>query len=101
MRRKKAKKTNKKMGKLRKYQKDYYEKNRKKLLKMAKERYFKTKKKTPKCKMCGKALPKELTANTKYCEDCLYSKGHGADAHRMAAARWWRKKHLTNKGKSK
>lgn len=79
------------------YASTYYEKNRKKILKRANEWYWNKKKKTGKCKMCGKKLPKELTALTKYCDDCLYSKGHGPDAHRMAAARWWRKKHLTNK----
>lgn len=73
----------------------YYRKHKKEILAKSRENYFNTKKKTPKCKMCGKELPKELTAHTKYCDKCLYSKGNGADAHRMASARYYRKKHLT------
>lgn len=100
--RKKKKPTKKELQeRLKQYRKTYYEKHRKQILENAKKTYFKTGKKTPKCKVCGKKLPKELSANTKYCEKCLYAKGHGADAHRMAAARYWRKKHLTKKGKSK
>ena len=78
----------KKTNNLKKYQREYYQKNRDKIL----EKYFNTKKKTPKCKMCGKILPKEIQGNTKYCDECLYGKGHGEDAHRMAAARYERKK---------
>lgn len=82
---------------LKKYHKKWYQKNRKKIL----EKYFNTKKKTPKCKMCGKILPKETQGNTKYCDTCLYSKGHGEDAHRMAAARYERKKLLDKKAKNR
>lgn len=95
--RKKAQKLQKlQKEKLKQYAREYYLKNKKRILKEAKEKYFNTKKKTPKCKMCGKLLPKELTAHTKYCDQCLYSRGHGADAHRMAAVRWFRKNYLTN-----
>ena len=80
---------------LKKYHREYYKKNRKRIL----EKYFNTKKKTPKCKMCGKMLPKETQGSTKYCDACLYGKGHGPDAHRMASVRYFRKKHLTNKKK--
>ena len=77
------------------YAKQYYKKHRKEILAKGREYYFNTKKKTPNCKVCGKELPKKVTAHTKYCDKCLYSKGHGADAHRMASARYYRKKHLT------
>lgn len=78
-----------------KYFREYYKKNRHRIL----ERYFNTKKKTPKCKKCGKILPKEIHGATRYCDNCLYSKGTGAEAHLLAAARYARKKHLTNKKK--
>jgi len=84
-----------KKEKLKQYYREYYKKHKKRILKQLKAKYFATKKKTPKCKMCGKVLPKEVTAHTKYCDQCLYSKGHGADAHRMAAVRWYRKNYLT------
>lgn len=75
--------------------KEYYNKNRAVLLEKAKLKYFNTKKKTPVCKMCGTVLAKELPGQTKYCDKCLYSKGHGRDAGRLASARYARKKHLT------
>lgn len=83
------------------YNSEYYRKNRKSILKKSRESYFNTKKKTPKCKKCGIELPKELPAQTKYCDKCLYGKGHGADAHRMASARYYRKKRLTKKKENK
>ena len=83
------------------YCNEYYAKNRKEILKKMKEDYFKKRKKTPKCKMCGVKLPKELPAFTKYCDKCLYGKGHGEDAHRMAAVRWYRKNKLDKKKKNK
>lgn len=76
------------------YHKNYYQKNKELLLKNAKEYYRRTKKKTPKCKMCGVKMPEEH-GSIKYCQNCLSAPGHGADAHRMAAVRWFRKNHLT------
>lgn len=75
--------------------KEYYQKNRENLLQKAKVKYFNTRKKTPKCKKCGILLPKELPGQMGYCDKCLYSKGHGKEAGRLASARWARKKHLT------
>ena len=83
--------------KLKVYYKKYYEERREEILDKAHKTYFNTKKKTAKCKMCGKELPKEVSALVKYCTKCLYSKGHGPDAHRMAAVRWFRKKTLDKK----
>lgn len=87
--------------KAREYRLEYYRRNRKSILKKSREKYFNTKKKTPKCKKCGLELPKELPAQIKYCDKCLYGKGHGPEAHRMAAVRWYRKKRLTKKKKNK
>lgn len=84
-----------------KYYKKYYETHKEEILNKSKEKYLKTKKKVAKCKMCGEKVPKELSGNYKYCEKCLYSKGHGADAHRMAAVRWCRKKALDKKKENK
>ena len=83
------------------YYRDYYKKHRAELLSKAKIDYYQNKKKIGKCKMCGKKLPKELPGNTKYCDKCLFSKGHGPDAHRMAAVRWFRKKHLDKENENK
>jgi hypothetical protein len=83
-----------------KYAKEYYREHREEILEKMQKEYWNVKKKTPKCKICGKKLPKELTAHTKYCDQCLYSRGHGEDAHRMAAVRWYRKNHLTKKEKT-
>lgn len=77
----------------------YYRKHREKLLKKAKEHYHNTKKKTAVCRLCG-AKMQGVHGSIKYCETCLNSKGHGVDAHRMAAVRWFRKKHLTKSNKS-
>lgn len=95
-------KTNKQLtkeqkDKIKTYSKEYYKQHREEILDKSRIKYFNTRKKTPKCRMCGKQLPKYLTAHTKYCEKCLYSKGHGKDAHRMAAVRHYRKNHLTNR----
>ena len=83
------------------YSSQYYAEHRLDILKKEKEKYFKKRKKTPKCKICGKKLAKELTAHTKYCDQCLYSRGHGEDAHRMAAVRWYRKNKLDKRNKNK
>lgn len=77
----------------------YYKKHREKILERAKETYKNTKKKTAVCKLCGSKI-KGVHGSTKYCETCLNSKGHGEDAHRMAAVRWFRKKHLTKSNKT-
>ena len=73
------------------YAKKYYSENRESILKRAKKKYILKKKKKPKCKKCGEKLPKGVDPHTKYCDKCLYGKGHGADAHRMASVRWYRK----------
>lgn len=83
--------------KMMKYYRSYYATHKEEILNKSKETYFNTKKKIAKCKMCGDKLPKELSGHYKYCEKCLYSKGHGPDAHRMAAARYCRKKALDKK----
>lgn len=82
-----------------KYSSQYYAEHREEILLKNKTKYYSNRKKIGKCKICGKKLPKELTAHTKYCDQCLYSRGHGEDAHRMAAVRWYRKNHLTKKEK--
>lgn len=82
------------------YAKIYYKKNKDSILQKAKERYFSTRVK-PKCKKCGLELPTGASGHTRYCDRCLNSKGHGPEAHRLAAVRWYRKnkakikKHLT------
>lgn len=81
------------------YHKNYYKQHRDQMLKKAREKYNSLKKKTPKCKMCGEEI-KGAHGSVKYCQKCLFSPGHGADAHRMAAVRWFRKNHLTNAKKS-
>lgn len=83
--------------KLKKYYKSYYKNHKAEILERAKNKYFETKKKTPKCKMCGVVLPKELHGCTKYCDKCLYGKGHGEDAGRMSSVRYERKKRLDKK----
>ena len=77
--------------KMKNYNQNYYKVHREEILNKCKEKYFNTKKKIAKCKMCGVDLPKETSGHCKYCEKCLYSKGHGYDAHLMAAVRWFRK----------
>ena len=94
-------KKEKEIDEKKKYRREYYLKNRESIRKKAKEKYRKKYKGKHKCKMCGKDFPKEVSLHTRYCDKCLYGKGHGADAHRLASARWWRKKHLTKKGESK
>lgn len=79
-----------------KYFREYYAENKKKILEKAKEAYKNTKKKKAKCKMCGEEIP-GVSGQTKYCLKCLYGPGHGPDAHRMAATRWYRKNYLTKK----
>lgn len=73
------------------YAKKYYADNRELILKKAKEKYLRLHKVKPKCKRCGEKLPAGTEPHTKYCYKCLYGKGHGIEAHRMAAARWHRK----------
>lgn len=86
--------------KMKAFFKTYYEKHREEILKKYKDNYFNTKKKTARCQICGYEFPKEVQGNTKYCDRCLYSRGHGEQAHRLAAVRYLRKKKLdkqTNK----
>lgn len=82
-------------NKLKEKNREYYHTHRDMLLEKARVKYFNTRKKTPVCKKCGAILPKELPGQTKYCDKCLYSKGHGREAGRLASARYARKKHLT------
>lgn len=77
---------------IKKYFREYYQKNKDKFL----ERYYNNKKKAPKCALCGKQFPKETQGNIKYCSECLSKRSHGVTAHRLAAVRYYRKKHLTN-----
>lgn len=85
----------KKREKAKKHLREYYMEHREEILERRKKEYAE-KKKVPKCKMCGKEIP-GTSGHTKYCLKCLYGKGHGPDAHRMAATRWYRKNYLTKK----
>lgn len=95
----KKKKKKKSTGK--EYSRQYYLAHQEEIKERNKAYYHRTKKKTPKCKMCGNILPRELPGLTKYCDQCLYSRGHGEDAHRMAAVRWYRKNKLDKRNKNK
>lgn len=77
----------------------YYRNHREKILEKAKEKYKNKNKKTAVCRLCGVKI-KGVHGLTKYCKTCLNGKGHGEDAHRMAAVRWFRKNHLTNNKKT-